>query len=70
MLARRAVRFLARTRVGSGAEPAALAHCRAVLSGYKKPKAVEFLPELPTNAYGKVLKRELRQNRTTDLRSA
>ena len=47
-----------------------IAHCRAVLSGYKKPKAVEFLPELPTNAYGKVLKRELRQSRTTDLRSA
>jgi acyl-CoA synthetase (AMP-forming)/AMP-acid ligase II len=41
-----------------------IAHCRANLSGYKKPKAVEFLPELPTNAYGKVLKRELRQSRT------
>ncbi|MGC1165960.1 MAG: AMP-binding protein [Solirubrobacterales bacterium] len=44
-----------------------IAHCRDVLSGYKKPKAVEFLPELPTNAYGKVLKRELRQTRMTDL---
>jgi acyl-CoA synthetase (AMP-forming)/AMP-acid ligase II len=47
-----------------------IAHCRANLSGYKKPKSVEFLPELPTNAYGKVLKRELRQSRMTDLRSA
>jgi len=47
-----------------------IAHCRAVLSSYKKPKSVEFLPELPTNAYGKVLKRELRASRATDLRSA
>jgi acyl-CoA synthetase (AMP-forming)/AMP-acid ligase II len=47
-----------------------IAHCRGVLSSYKKPKAIEFLPELPTNAYGKVLKRELRQSRMTDLRRA
>jgi long-chain acyl-CoA synthetase len=30
------------------------------IAGYKKPKSVDFLPELPKNAYGKVLKRELR----------
>ena len=42
-------------------EEEVVAHCRANLSSYKKPKSVEFLPELPTNAYGKVLKRELRQ---------
>jgi acyl-CoA synthetase (AMP-forming)/AMP-acid ligase II len=47
-----------------------IAHCRAVLSSYKKPKSIEFVAELPTNAYGKVLKRELRQSRMTDLRSA
>ena len=39
-------------------------HCRDVLSSYKKPRSVEFLPELPTNAYGKVLKRELRAERS------
>lgn len=36
-------------------------HCRRHLASYKKPAAVEFLPELPKNAYGKVLKRELRE---------
>ncbi len=36
-------------------------HCRRWLASYKKPSSVEFLPELPKNAYGKVLKRELRE---------
>jgi acyl-CoA synthetase (AMP-forming)/AMP-acid ligase II len=36
-------------------------HCRAHLASYKKPKAVHFVPELPKNAYGKVLKRELQE---------
>lgn len=36
-------------------------HCRAVLAGFKKPKAVHFVDELPKNAYGKVLRRELRE---------
>lgn len=35
-------------------------HCRRHLASYKKPGSVEFLPSLPKNAYGKVLKRELR----------
>lgn len=35
-------------------------HCRANLASYKKPRTVEFVEELPKNAYGKVLKRELR----------
>ncbi len=35
-------------------------HCRQHLASYKKPQSVEFLPGLPKNAYGKVLKRELR----------
>jgi len=34
--------------------------CRDNLAGYKKPKRVEFVGELPKNASGKVLKRELR----------
>jgi acyl-CoA synthetase (AMP-forming)/AMP-acid ligase II len=37
------------------------AHCRAVLAGYKQPRRWEFVASLPRNAYGKVLKRELRQ---------
>lgn len=30
------------------------------LAGYKKPKSVDFVAELPKNAYGKVLRRELK----------
>ncbi len=35
--------------------------CRERLAGYKKPKTVDFLPELPKNAAGKILHRELRK---------
>jgi acyl-CoA synthetase (AMP-forming)/AMP-acid ligase II len=35
-------------------------HCRKHMASYKKPQSVEFLDALPKNAYGKVLKRELR----------
>jgi acyl-CoA synthetase (AMP-forming)/AMP-acid ligase II len=35
-------------------------HCRNRMSSYKKPSSVEFVEALPTNAYGKVLKRDLR----------
>ncbi|MER7810355.1 long-chain fatty acid--CoA ligase [Streptomyces sp900116325] len=34
--------------------------CRESMAGYKYPRIVEFLPALPTNATGKILKRELR----------
>jgi acyl-CoA synthetase (AMP-forming)/AMP-acid ligase II len=36
-----------------------VAHCRDAIASYKKPKYVVFLDELPRNAIGKVLKREL-----------
>ena len=35
--------------------------CRQHLASYKKPRTVEFVPELPKSAYGKILKRELRE---------
>jgi acyl-CoA synthetase (AMP-forming)/AMP-acid ligase II len=35
------------------------AHVKAHLAGYKAPREVEFVAELPRNATGKVLKREL-----------
>jgi long-chain acyl-CoA synthetase len=35
-------------------------YCSASLAGYKKPRAVYFLDELPKNPSGKILKRELR----------
>ena len=38
-----------------------IAHLQANLARYKVPKDVEFLPELPISAAGKILKRELRE---------
>ena len=37
-----------------------IATCRDRLAGFKKPKRVEFIGELPKNVSGKILKRELR----------
>jgi acyl-CoA synthetase (AMP-forming)/AMP-acid ligase II len=36
-------------------------HCRAYLAGYKLPRSVEFVSQLPMSGAGKVMKRELRQ---------
>ena len=38
-----------------------IAHCRRYLAGYKKPSAILVVQELPRNAAGKVLKRDLRE---------
>ena len=46
-----------------GANPdgaALIDYCGAHLASYKKPKQVHFVASLPVSAYGKVLKRELR----------
>lgn len=43
------------------AEADILAFCRESLASFKKPKKVFFLAELPKSAYGKVLRRELRE---------
>jgi fatty-acyl-CoA synthase len=37
-------------------------HVKANLAGYKVPRDVEFVDELPRTATGKVLKRELRES--------
>ncbi len=37
-------------------------HCRSKLAGYKVPKAIEFMEELPRNPSGKLLKKDLRKN--------
>lgn len=39
--------------------------CAQRMAGYKKPKNVVFVDELPKSAYGKVLKRELRAQHTS-----
>jgi long-chain acyl-CoA synthetase len=36
-------------------------YCRSQLADFKRPRRVTFLPELPRNPTGKVLKRELRE---------
>ena len=38
-----------------------ITYCRAALADFKRPRRVTFLPELPRNPTGKVLKRELRE---------
>jgi fatty-acyl-CoA synthase len=38
------------------------AYVKSNLAGYKVPREVEFLDELPRNATGKVLKRELAED--------
>ena len=43
-------------------------HCKRHMASYKKPQSVEFLSALPKNAYGKVLKRELRDRYWADRR--
>ncbi|MFC4004765.1 FadD3 family acyl-CoA ligase [Prauserella oleivorans] len=44
---------------GDLTEDAVLAFCAERLANYKRPRSVEFVPELPRNASGKVLKRLL-----------
>lgn len=49
-------------RPGAAASEAELiAHCGAVLAGFKVPKRVLFVDAMPRNASGKILKRDLRE---------
>ena len=41
-------------------EAAVRAHCKECLAGYKVPRIVVFLDELPKSTVGKILRRELR----------
>lgn len=43
-----------------------IAFCRTGLASYKCPTSVDFLPALPRNASGKILKRVLRESYVTD----
>ena len=40
--------------------------CKENIASYKKPKSVDFLDSLPKNAYGKILKREIREKYLAD----
>jgi len=47
---------------GDQATPAEFTNfCKGKIAGYKVPKVVHIVPELPRNAAGKILKRELRE---------
>ena len=48
----------ARTR--RSPKPQVRAYCEANLTGYKRPKVVEFRTDLPKTPVGKILRRELR----------
>ena len=37
------------------------AHCKEELTGYKRPKVIQFVDELPKTNVGKILRRELRE---------
>ena len=37
------------------------AHCKQELTGYKRPKVIMFVDELPKTNVGKILRRELRE---------
>jgi acyl-CoA synthetase (AMP-forming)/AMP-acid ligase II len=42
-------------------EAALVAHCKALIAGYKCPRSVEFRATLPVTAAGKLQKNALRQ---------
>lgn len=57
------------TRPGSGLSTQdVIAHCRERLANFKMPREVVFVGQLPRNAGGKVLKRELRERVRQGLR--
>ncbi len=57
-----AVKAFVVLRPGVEADARALvAHCRAHLTAYKVPKAIEFRPSLPKTPVGKILRRALRE---------
>jgi acyl-CoA synthetase (AMP-forming)/AMP-acid ligase II len=45
------------------------AHVKANLAAFKAPREIEFIDELPRNATGKILKRELAERPNTDSRA-
>jgi acyl-CoA synthetase (AMP-forming)/AMP-acid ligase II len=46
----------------STSEAELLAHCKKNLSSFKVPKHIDFRPTLPLSSFGKILRREVRQD--------
>ena len=55
------VRALVVARSAEASEEALIAYCNVRLASFKRPRSVVFVDELPRNAMGKVLKRDLRE---------
>ena len=53
--------FIERSRASTITEAELVGWCATELAGYKKPKHIVFMPELPKNSTGKVTKNELRK---------
>jgi long-chain acyl-CoA synthetase len=52
-------------------EAALAEYCRQQLTGYKRPKYIEFRDQLPKTNVGKILRRALRESQASeDARSA
>jgi len=62
----RLVAFVVRTRDGEASESELKDYVKANLARYKVPREIRFLDELPRNATGKVLKRELKKTAAED----
>jgi acyl-CoA synthetase (AMP-forming)/AMP-acid ligase II len=45
-------------------EAAIILHCEQHMASYKKPRSIELVEQIPKNAYGKVSKHQLRDERT------
>lgn len=58
-----AVKICVVKKDGSLTKEELLTHCRRQLTGYKVPKIVEFRDELPKSNVGKILRRELRDEK-------
>ncbi|PIB26006.1 long-chain-fatty-acid--CoA ligase [Amylibacter kogurei] len=54
--------FVVKSADSTITEDQLIAHCRTELTGYKIPRHVHFLTELPKSNVGKILRRELRDN--------
>ena len=49
-------------REGQGASDAELiAHCKSLLADFKKPRSVEFVPDLPRNPNSKLSRKMVRE---------
>ena len=55
------VRALVVSRTGGVSEGDLVEYCQQRLAGFKRPRSIVFVDQLPRNAMGKVLKRDLRE---------